>query len=203
MSKNTHAKMNYSTDSIQINHWNNSDDAFKKPLYAFRNNNIPLTYPPDPPVNKNGFSGKNKKREAKNINLFESKSEVKIPKILTIPKNTSNIFSQNDKQSLLNNSTTSFQTKYLEPRNNNFSELGDFSNIPDFEKHLYNANMHFNLNEQHFLLCPLISKVFTQKKIMANNYIYSNRKRFLIKKSKNKSCKSYSLKSNLKKKEIL
>ena len=76
---------------------------------------------------------------------------MKIPKILTIPKSTNYIFKKNDKQSLLNDITTSFQTKYLELRNNNFSELGVFSNIPDFEKNLYNSNIYFNLNEQHFL----------------------------------------------------
>ena len=198
MSKNEYEQTNNSTESIEINHWNNSDDDFKKLLPVFRNNNIPLK---SSLVDKNGFSGKNEKRQVKTVNLFESKSEVKIPKLLTFPKNTNYIFSQNDKQSLLNNIIIFFQTKYLELRNNNiFSELGDFSNIPDFEKHLYNANMHFNLNEQPFLLCPLISKVFTQKKIMANNNIYSNGKRPPKNRSKNKSCKSYSLKSNLKKK---
>ena len=163
MSKNTYAQINYSAESIEINHWNNSDDAFKKPLHVFRNNNILLSYPP---VDKNGFSGENNKSQAKKVNQIESKSDVKIPKILTIPKRTNYIFCQNDKQSLLNDNTTSFQTKYLELRNNNFSGLGDFSNIPDLEKHLYNVNMYFNLNEQHFLLNPLISKV--------NNDINSN-----------------------------
>ena len=84
--------------------------------------------------------------------------------------------------------TTSLQTKYLELRVNNFFELGDFSTIPDFEKHLYNVDKHFNLNDQHFRACPLISKQFNQKKYLANNNIYSNRKRFLNKKSKYKSC---------------
>ena len=163
MSKNKYEQINYSTESIEINHWNNSYDAFKKPLSVFRNNNFPL---PSSLVDKNGFLGKNKKREEKSIYLFESKSEIKISKSIAIQKNINFKFSQNDKPSLSNNSSTSFQTKYLELRNNNFSELGDFSNIPDFEKHLYNANIYFNLNEQHFLLNPLISKV--------NNDINSN-----------------------------
>ena len=198
MSKNKYEQINYSTESIEINHWNNSYDAFKKPLPVFRNNNFPL---PSSLVDENGFLGKNKKREEKSIYLFESKSEIKIPKSLAIQKNINFKFSQNDKPSLSNNSSTSFQTKYLELRNNNFYELGDFSNIPDFEKHLYNTNIYFNLNEQHFLLYPLISKVFTQKKIMANNNINSNGKRFLNKKSKNKSHKFYPSKNNLKKKK--
>ena len=46
MSKNTYEQINYITKYIEINHWNNSDDAFKKPLHAFTNNNIPLSYPP-------------------------------------------------------------------------------------------------------------------------------------------------------------
>ena len=196
MSKNTYEQINNSTESIEINHWNNSDDAFKKPLLVFRNINISLL---SSLVYKNG----NKKREAKNINLFESKFEIKMPKSLAITKNINYIFIQDDKPSLSNKSSTSFQTKYFELRNNNFSELGDFSNIPDFEKHLYNDNIYFNLNEQHFLLYPLISKVFTPKNIMANSNIYSNGKRFLNRKSKNKSLKINPSKNNLKKKNFI
>ena len=197
MSKNTYDQIKYPTEPVKINQSDNPNDAFKKPLPVFRHNHFPRSSSLD---NKNGFSGKNIKKEVKNLNQFESKSGVKMPKLEKISNNISYIVNKNDKHSLSNYTTTSFQTKYLELRDNIFFELGDFSTIPDLGKHLYNVNKPFKLNSQYFLLLPLLSKVFTQYKNMANNNIYSNKKRFLNKKYKYKSCKSYSLKNNLKKK---
>ena len=198
MSKNAYVQINYEKEEIKIEQLDNSIDVFKKPLPVSRYNKFPR---PSSLNKKNGFSGNNIKREANNLNHFESKSGGKMTKLEKIPNNINCIYyNQNDKQNLSNYSTTSLQTKYLELPANNFFELGDFSTIPDFEKHLYNVDKHFNLNDQHFRACPLISKQFTQKKYLANNNIYSNRKRFLNKKSKYKSCKSYSTKNNLKRK---
>ena len=196
MSKKAYMQVNYYTEEIKLNQLDNSIDAFKKPLPVFKYNKFPQPFSLD---NKNGFSGENIKREANTFNHFESKSGEKMAKLEKFPNNINCIYNQNDKHSLSDYSTTSFQAKYLELRVNNIFDLGDFSTIPDFEKHLNNVNKHFNLNDQHFLLSPLISKVFTQKKNMANN-IYSNRKRLLNKKTKYKSCKSYSTKNNLKRK---
>ena len=197
MSENTYEKINYPTESIQINQLDNSIDTFKKPLPAFRCNIFPRPFSLD---NKNGFSGKKMERETKNLNQFESKSGEKMPKLEKIPCDIKCKYNQNDKQSFSNNSETSFQTKYLELRVNNFYELGNFSNIPDLDKYIYIVNKPCNLYYQHFLLCPIISKIFTQNKNLNNN-IYLNRKRFLNQKSKiKKSCKYYSLKKSLKKK---
>ena len=197
MSKKAFVKVNYATEEIKLNQLDNSIDIFKKPLPVFKYNKFPQSFSLD---NKNGVSRENIKRDANTFSHFESKSGEKMPKLEKSPNNINCIYNQNDKYSLSNYITTSFQTKYLELRGYIFFELGDFLTIPDFEKHLYNVNKHFNLNDQHFLLPPLISKVFAQKKNIANNNIYSNRKRLLNKKSKYKSCKYYSIKNNLKRK---
>ena len=196
MSKNPYEHMNYATSDIKINQLDNYFDEFINHLPSFRYNRFLRPFSLE---NKNGFPGKNLKRKTVNIEYFKSKSGEKIPKLERIINNQICIYSQNDKQSLSNNSTN-FQTKYLEPRDNNFFQLGDLSTIPDFEKDLYSVNKDKNLNDQQFLQCPLISKLFIQKKNMEKNKIYLNNKRFLNKKYKSKSCKSNSLKNNLKKK---
>ena len=158
MSFKSYGQINSPQGVNKISHSNNYFDVFKEPLPVFRNN---ILFQPSSMDNKNGFSKNNIKRDLKSLDNSES-GEKKI-KLLTTQNNINSIFSQNDKQNLLN--YTTFQDKYLEPKNN-FHELGDFSTIPDFEKHLYNVTKRFKLNDQHFLLNPLISRLFTQKKNM-------------------------------------
>ena len=194
MSKNTCEPNDNSNHVIKIDQSDNSSDDFKKPLPAFRYNKF---LRPSSFHNKNGFSEKNIKRETSHINHFESNSGEKISQLKNIQNNHICIFCQNDKQSLSNYSTN-FQINYLEPRDNNFFQLGEFSTIPDSKMFLYNKYKHNLLNNHHFSIYPLISKVFTQNKNMANNNICSNMKRFLNKKYKSKSHKSHSSKNNSK-----
>ena len=148
MSIKPYEQINSSKGTNQINQFGNFTDIFKKPLPISRNNKF---FPPSSLINKNGFSENNIKREIKYVNHL--KSGDKNTKLEKIQNNINCIFSENDKLNLKNYNIT-FQIKFLELQNN-FFELGEFSTIPDFEKHLYNENKHFNLNDQPFFLYPL------------------------------------------------
>ena len=198
MSQNELKEIKSPKGAFHIFQSDNYNDTIIKPTSAFELNNI--ISPQSSLNNKNGFSEKRIKTEIKALNYFGNNSgeiKTKLENIRNCDINS--IFSQNDK-SFLSDYHTKFKLNYMEPKINNFFGLEDFFKIPDYEKHLYNnANNSFKLNEQHFLFYPLISTLFTPKKNMINNNIYSNRKRYLDKKSK--SCKYYLLKSKSKTKK--
>ena len=174
MSIKPYEQINSLKGTNQTNQSGNSTDIFKKILPASRNN---ILFPPLSLIKKNGFSENNIKSEIKYLNHLESRK--KNTKLEKIQNNINCIFSENDKQNL-SNYNINFQTKFLELQNN-FFELGDFSTIPDFEKHLYNEKKHFQLKGQYFFLHPLKTRLFSQKKNMESDNICSNRK-ILLKK---------------------
>ena len=193
MSIKPYEQINSSKGTYQINQSGYLTNIFNKSLPVSRNNKL---FRPSPLINKNGFSINNIKSETKYLNLLES--EEKNNKLEKIQNNINCKFNENDEQNL-SNCNINFQIKFLELQNN-FFELGDFSTIPDFEKHLYNEKKHFQLKGQYFFLHPLKTRLFSQKKNMESDNICSNRKILLKKRYRSKSCKSYSLKRNTKRK---
>lgn len=185
MLQNTHRKKKSLTEAFQTSQSDNSTDDFKKSISAFEQNYI--IYPTYPMDNKNGFPEKIIKTETKKFNHFEANSGEIKTKLENIENyNLNSIFTKNDKLFLSDYNNIKFKLNYLEPRIDHFFELGDFYKIPDFENHLYNVNNYCKLNEDNFLIYPLISILFIRKKNMLNNSnnIYSNRKKFIDKKSK-------------------
>ena len=109
MSKNAYVQINYEKEEIKIEQLDNSIDVFKKPLPVSRYNKFPQ---PSSLNKKNGFSGNNIKREANNLNHFESKSGGKMTKLEKIANNINCIYyNQNYKQNLSNDRTTNLKTK--------------------------------------------------------------------------------------------
>ena len=143
MSIKPYEQINSSKGTYQINQSGYLTNIFNKSLPVSRNNKL---FRPSPLINKNGFSINNIKSETKYLNLLES--EEKNNKLEKIQNNINCKFNENDEQNL-SNCNINFQIKFLELQNN-FFELGDFSTIPDFEKHLYNEKKHFQLKGQYF-----------------------------------------------------
>ena len=184
-----------SETSCQIKKLDNLSYDFKKPFPVIRQN---INYSAFSPImNKNGCLDNKIKNDLNLLNTFVNKSNEKNNYFDFIRNNNLNYKIDQNFSQIMTKNDTNLKENYLEPKINIFNELGDFIKIPDFQKNLYNTTANYKLNEEHLLKCPLISRLFTPKINMVNNYIYSSPKKIIILDKNSKSLESSPSKSKI------